>query len=193
MKRSLFLVLNLIIINTTSLAENAKPDLMQLFTLDDEMKAKIESLQGSSDNIITPSLYLDPVDIKKIDTSDLKLKQLLKDKKLIENLTLLRQLPNGQFLSTDDGGFSSGGGGNAVVCYKKSGLISEISLLDYVEGLRKDQSLEKRLDLHGNGVYEKLEYAFDKMMRRYPYLGKELKSRALLLEREMEKNLLPAN
>lgn len=131
----------------------------------------------------------------KIEASKIKLdaKRLDKDKILIKNLTKLRQLSNGSLYSEDDnGGFSSGGGGNAVVCYKENSLISEISLLDYVEGLRKDQSLEKTINLKGESVQEKLEDAFDRMIQRWPFLGKELKKRALQLEREMKQNLLSA-
>lgn len=115
------------------------------------------------------------------------------DKLLIENLTKLRQDINGDFLkSTESGGFSSGGGGNSVICYGADGAITEISLLDYVEGIRKDQSLDKGVDLEGSTVREKILSAFKRMERRWPFLSEKLEQRALQIESEMSQNLMPA-
>lgn len=132
--------------------------------------------------------------------------QIKKDKALIEDLVKLPQLKDGQFIARPNidpkkpvrdikvrGGFSSGGGGNAVVCYNRAtGQISEVSLLDFVEGLRKDQSLERSLYLSGQTIQEKITHAFNRMETRWPLLARKLKQRALDLANSIELYLMPA-
>ena len=83
-------------------------------------------------------------------------------------------------------GFSSGGGGNAVVCFDKAKNISEVNLLDYYEGIRKDQSPEKKIYLPGETLDEKLKAAFRRMEKHYPYLAKKLRNRALWITSRLD-------
>ena len=77
------------------------------------------------------------------------------------------------------GGFSSGGGGNAVVCFNSTGMATELELLDYYEGYRKDMSPVKSLGISGDNVEEKIINAFSKLENDYPRLSVKLKNRAL--------------
>lgn len=143
---------------------------------------------------------LETVDLSKMKLTNEKvqwpthnLDQIKKDQILIENLTKLDQdIDGGFFKSSDNGGFSSGGGGNSVICYGPNGEISEISLLDYVEGVRKDQSLNKGVSLEGKTVREKLLSAFKRMEKRWPFLSEKLEQKALQVEKEMSLNLMGA-
>ncbi len=107
------------------------------------------------------------------------IKKLEKLKKV--NLTTLDIFGRPGDANLGTGGFSSGGGGNAVVCWNSDKLITEVSLLDYFEGIRKDITLEKRIDLKGDTLDEKIKYAFKRMGTRFPYLAKKLRNRALWL------------
>ncbi len=90
------------------------------------------------------------------------------------------------------GGFSSGGGGNSVVCFSDGGDITEVELLDYYEGIRKDNSLVKGLGIAGKTVDEKIVNAFNTLSDEYPRLSLKLKNRALWLHKNMNSHLIEA-
>ncbi len=118
--------------------------------------------------------------------------QLTADIKLGKKLTLLSdyQLSNSDLAA--EGGFSSGGGGNAVVCMNSSGLITEIQLLDYIEGLLKDSAINPSIDLSGESVKENIQIAFERMKTRWPFLGDRLLKKALDLESNLNSYLVSA-
>ena len=115
----------------------------------------------------------------------LKVNPKLKD---LKELTPLEFKKDGN-IYLRKGGFSSGGGGNSVVCLDKNSNISEINLLDYFEGIRKDQSLVKGINLPGSSLEEKIKTAFRRMEVRFPHLAKKLRNRALWVSSRMD-NLL---
>uniref|UniRef100_UPI0035636474 hypothetical protein n=1 Tax=Halobacteriovorax sp. TaxID=2020862 RepID=UPI0035636474 len=118
-----------------------------------------------------------------------------------EELSLPEQLEQRQSLDTfqellrdprlrSGGGFSSGGGGNSVVCFSKNGKLAEVSLLDYYEGIRKDNSLVKEINLAGDSVEEKIVNALSTLEKEYPRLTTKLKNRALWLHSNIDTYLI---
>ncbi len=88
------------------------------------------------------------------------------------------------------GGFSSGGGGNSVVCFNGSGEATEIELLDYYEGIRRDNSAVKGIGMPGDSVEEKIVNAFSTLENEYPRLSVKLKNRALWLHENIQAHLI---
>lgn len=118
-----------------------------------------------------------------------------------EELSLPEQLEQRQSIDTfqdllqnprlrSGGGFSSGGGGNSVVCFSKNGKLAEVSLLDYYEGIRKDNSLVKEINLAGDSVEEKIVNALSTLEKEYPRLTTKLKNRALWLHSNIDTYLI---
>jgi hypothetical protein len=90
-------------------------------------------------------------------------------------------------------GFSTGGGGNAVVCYNDDNMITSIELYDYYESLIKDKSKNKMIYLKGSTLEEKIKSAFSRMEKRYPDLGRELKNRALAVYSRIDQYMLTSD
>lgn len=130
-------------------------------------------------------------EIKLEDLPEKERLRLLQDRRLTRNLTKLSQI---KLSGTEAaaGGFSSGGGGNAVVCSDINGLITEIQLLDFVEGLRKDTREDPIIDLSGKSVPDNIKKAFERMKQRWPFLGEKLLKRALEVERNIESYFISA-
>jgi len=99
---------------------------------------------------------------------------------------------DGQHDPLELSGFSSGGGGNAFVCHNKQGQISEVGLLDYFEGLRKDRAQEKSIALAGSTVAAKIKSAFKRMEKIDLDLANRLRNRALWIANRIDYFLLPA-
>ncbi|MDD0852166.1 hypothetical protein HBN50_03615 [Halobacteriovorax sp. GB3] len=118
-----------------------------------------------------------------------KEKNSKKDPSRKDGLTPLQVRRDGNIFLRKSG-FSSGGGGNSVVCFDERDQISEINLLDYFEGLRKDSRSNVKIDLPGNSVEEKLKLAFRRMEKHYPSLASKLRNRALWILDRMDYYLI---
>ena len=137
------------------------------------------------------NLLDDYTQTKKDKPEDVTLPTLIRDPRVIDlkKIRNFQDVINNPLFSTK-GGFSSGGGGTGVVCFNSSGMATEIELLDYYEGLRKDMSPVKSLGIEGANVEEKIISAFSKLENEYPRLAVKLKNRALWLHENIDDFLI---